>query len=205
MVREHFSASDEAYRACEFIREEIDRLNGLITSLLTFARPAELRLQPVAIEQVIDKALHLTADELQRRGIILTRESRGASPPVVADPDLIAQVLLGLLVNAAEAIDQHGAIIVRTVCDQQEVVVEVMDSGPGISAPDGERIFEPFFTTKPTGTGLGLPMAARIVQTHGGAIEVVTNSNATAEGARGAHFRIRLPLRGPVAVQEQAA
>jgi len=199
MVREHFTSGEEAYRACDFIREEIDRLNGLITSLLNFARPADLRLQPVAIEHVIDKALHLTSDELQRRDITLTRERAGMSPPVLADPDLVAQVVFGLLVNAAEAIDQHGLIIVRTLSDQNEVGVEVIDTGPGIASTDSERIFEPFFTTKPTGTGLGLPMAARIVQAHGGAIEVVTDRNVESKRT-GAHFRIRLPLRGPTAL-----
>jgi two-component system sensor histidine kinase HydH len=204
MVREHFTPGEEPYRACDFIREEIDRLNGLITALLNFARPAELRLQPVAIEQVIDKALHLTSDELQRRGITLTRESADTLPPVLADPDLVAQVVFGLLVNAAEAIDQHGRIIVRTVSDHNEVGVEVIDTGPGILPTDSERIFEPFFTTKPTGTGLGLPMAARIVQAHGGTIEVVTDKNGDRKST-GARFRIRLPLQGPVVLQGHAA
>ena len=194
MVQEHFTVGEEAYRACDFIREEIARLNGLITSLLNFARPAELRLQPVAIEQVIDKALHLTSDELQRRGITLTRESTGTLPLVLADPDLVAQVVFGLLVNAAEAIDQNGLIIIRTVSEQNEVGVEVIDTGPGILPTDSERIFEPFFTTKPTGTGLGLPMAVRIVQAHGGTIEVVTDKNVENKNT-GARFRIRLPLR----------
>jgi signal transduction histidine kinase len=204
MVREHFTSGEEAYRACDFIREEIDRLNGLITALLNFARPAELRLQPISIEQVIDKALHLTSDELQRRGITLTRERSGTLPSVLADPDLVAQVVFGLLVNAAEAIDQHGRIIVRTLSEQNQVGVEVIDTGPGILPSDSERIFEPFFTTKPTGTGLGLPMAARIVHAHGGTIEVVTDKHAGLQST-GARFRVRLPLQGPIAIQEHAA
>jgi signal transduction histidine kinase len=204
MVREHFTAGAEAYRACDFIREEIDRLNGLITALLNFARPAELRLQPVAIDQVIDKALQLTREELQRRGITLIRESVGTVPSVLADPDLMAQVFLGVLVNAAEAIERDGAITVRTVSGPDEVGVEVLDTGPGIPPAKAEQVFEPFFTTKPTGTGLGLPMAARIMQAHGGAIEVVMDGNAPDQHT-GARFRIRLPLPGPTANQRQAA
>lgn len=175
-------------------------MNGLITALLNFARPAELRLQPVAIEQVIDKALHLTSEELHRRDITLIRESAGTLPPVLADPDLVAQVLFGLLVNAAEAIDRQGAITVRTIKGMHEVGVEVLDTGPGIPLAKVEQVFEPFFTTKPTGTGLGLPMAARIMQAHGGTIEVVTNGNAP-DQPMGARFRIRLPLQGPPANQ----
>ena len=204
MVREHFSAGDEAYRACEFIREEIDRLNGLIAALLNFARPAQLRLQPVAIDHVIDRALQLTKDELQRRDIALVRENNRELPAVMADPDLVAQVVFGLLLNAAEAIGHHGAIRVRTVGTGDGVGVEAIDTGPGISPADAERVFEPFFTTKPTGTGLGLPMAARIVQAHGGAIEVVNNTHSD-DAERGARFRVRLPIRGPIGMQEQAA
>ena len=204
MVRDHFSPADDAYRACEFIREEIDRLNGLITSLLTFSRPAELRLQQVTIKQVVDRAVQLTSEELQRRGITVARESDGDSPTVTADPDLIVQVVFGLLVNAAEAMGEQGLIIVRTVSDAHEVKVEVVDTGPGVSPTDAERIFEPFFTTKTAGTGLGLPMAARIVRAHGGLIEVVHEQDAGSHGA-GARFRVHLPIAGPTMLQEQAA
>lgn len=204
MVREHFTPEEEAYRACEFIREEIDRLNGLITALLTFSRPAELRLQPVNIEQVIDRALQLTNDELQRRGITIARESVAATPEVTADPDLLAQVVFGLLVNAAEAMKEPGRILVQTTHTRDEAQIEVADSGPGIPSEESERIFEPFFTTKTSGTGLGLPMAARIVRGHGGVIEVVSGQGMGEHGS-GARFRVRLPIAGPTELREQAA
>lgn len=204
MVREHFSPEEEAHRACEFIREEIDRLNSLITSLLTFSRPAELRLQPVLIEQVIDRALQLTNEELQRRGITVVRESENTSLTVTADPDLIAQVIFGLVGNAAEAIVEQGIVILRTLSEHGQVVVEVVDTGPGVSPADAERIFEPFFTTKSSGTGLGLPMAARVVRAHGGLIEIVQGQGAGKDGV-GARFRVRLPIAGPAELQEQAA
>jgi signal transduction histidine kinase len=203
MVQEHFTPEEEAYRACQFIREEIDRLNGLISSLLSFSRPAELRLQSVAIAHVIDRALQLTAEELRRRHITVVREESAVLPEVIADPDLMAQVVLGLVVNAAEAIGEHGLISIRTVTDREEVRVEVIDSGPGVSSADAERIFEPFFTTKASGTGLGLPMAARIVRAHGGFIEVVSGQG-TGEKGRGARFCIRLLPQGPTSSQEAA-
>lgn len=204
MVQEHFAPDDEAYRACEFVREEIDRLNGLITSLLTFARPADLRLQPVVIEQMIDRALQLTAEELRRRSITVARDSNRALPEATADPDLIAQVIFGLILNAAEAIGERGNISIRLTSDHDEVYVEVADTGPGISPIDTERVFEPFFTTKSSGTGLGLAMAARIVRAHGGLIEVVPGRGA-GENGTGACFRVRLPLAGPAMLQECAA
>lgn len=204
MVREHFTPADEAYRACEFIREEIDRLNSLITSLLTFSRPAELRLQSVPIEQIIDRTLQLAGEELQRRGITVAREREASASTVTADPDLIVQVIFGLLINAAEALGEQGMVIIRTVSDSREVQVEVVDTGPGVSPADAERIFEPFFTTKATGTGLGLPMAARIVRAHGGLIEVVQGQGGESRGV-GARFRVHLPIAGPTELQEQAA
>jgi signal transduction histidine kinase len=182
LVQEHFSSQDEAYRACDFIRAEIDRLNGLITTLLTFSRPAELRLQATGLTTVIDRAFQLTSDELQRRDISLAREENSLSCEVVADPDLVTQVVFSLLLNAAEAIGQHGRIAVRTFSDQANACVEVVDSGPGV----------------------GLPMAARIIRAHGGTIEVVSSTQSKT-GENGARFRIRLPLAGPPAQQEYAA
>ncbi len=193
MVQEGFEPADEAHRACQFICDEIDRLNGLITSLLTFARPAEPRFQSVSAEKVIERALQLASDEIRRRGIDVERSARADTPEIEADPDLLAQLVLGLLTNAGEAVGRGGRIALRLDGDREEVRVEVADSGPGVEPEDAERIFEPFFTTKPTGTGLGLAMGARIVRAHGGQIELVTGRGAGAEG-RGACFRVRLPV-----------
>ena len=173
MVQESFDRDDEAFCACEFICAEIDRLNGLITSLLTFARPSEPRLQQVALEKVVDRALQIAADALRARGVDVVQRADGFAPEVSADPDLLAQVVLGLVTNAGEAMEAGGRIEVRVSADREAACIEVADSGPGISFEDAERVFEPFFTTKATGTGLGLAMSARIVEAHEGHIEVL--------------------------------
>lgn len=193
MVQEGFAPGEDSHRACQFICEEIDRLNGLITSLLAFARPAQLRLVRVDLDGIIERARHLASEELRRRQVRVTQEG----PPglrVEADADLLAQVLLGLLTNAAEAIDKDGAIALRLVPGKDEVRVEVADSGPGLTPEQADRLFEPFFTTKPTGTGLGLAMALRIVQAHRGGLQLVPGRGAGPSGA-GACFEIRLPAR----------
>lgn len=197
MVQEHFRVDEEAYRACEFIREETDRLNGLITSLLSLSRPADLRLQPVALEAVIDRALQLAAEELRQHDITVQRHTQDL-PQVTADPDLMAQVVLGLVLNAVEAIGQQGQICIQTAHTAGSVSIEVADNGPGISSEDAQHVFEPFFTTKPSGTGLGLPMAERIIRTHGGSIELVA-SRPNGRNVSGACFRVQLPIPGPVA------
>jgi two-component system sensor histidine kinase HydH len=196
MLEESFAPGAEGQRACEFIRDEIDRLNGLITALLTFGRPTEPRVRPVVLERVIERALGLAGEELRRRDIVVEHAAEATLPAVPADPDLLAQVVLGLLTNAAEALGGAGRIVVRTGVGGDAVRLEIADSGPGIPPEHAGQVFEPFFTTKPTGTGLGLAMAARIVGAHGGTIEVVAGRGAGPAGT-GACFRVRLPRTTP--------
>lgn len=195
MVQEGFASGDDSHRACQFICDEIDRLNGLITSLLTFARPAQLRLLRVGLDGIIERAQQLAGEELRGRQVRVTKEGP-AGLEVEADADLLAQVLLGLFTNAAEAIAQdgrqEGSIELRLLPGDGEVRIEVADSGPGLSPEQAERLFEPFFTTKPTGTGLGLAMALRIVQAHRGGLQLVPGRGAGPSGT-GACFEIRLP------------
>ncbi|MGI9591563.1 MAG: two-component system sensor histidine kinase NtrB, partial [Myxococcota bacterium] len=178
MVQESFDPDDEAHRACGFICEETDRLNGLISSLLDFARPASPRLQSVSLEKLIDRALALEAGDLERRGIQVTREAGPGLAELVGDPDQLCQLLLGLVTNAAEALGQGGRIGLRSEADGECLRIEVADDGPGISLEQAERIFEPFYTTKDSGTGIGLAMTAHIIHAHGGTIQVLQGRGA---------------------------
>jgi two-component system sensor histidine kinase HydH len=202
MVQEGFSPEDDSHRACQFICEEIDRLNALISSLLAFARPAQLRLARVGLDPIVDRALQLVDEELRRRRVgILRQGPRGLE--IEADADLLAQVLLGLLTNAAEAIGDGGSIELRLLPGADELRIEIADSGPGLPPDQAPRLFEPFFTTKPTGTGLGLAMAQRIVQAHRGGLQLVLGRGAGPAGA-GACFEIRLPVRGAAGTPGEA-
>ena len=196
MVQESFDPGEEPHRACGFIVEEIDRLNGLIGSLLTFARPAELNRGPVHVEKAIDRALQLAEAAIERRRVVVERASRGGVPEVQADADLVAQIVLDLVQNACEAVGPQGRIEIVACGEGEEVHVDVADDGPGVPDADREKVFEPFFTTKDTGTGLGLSMAARIAQAHGGSLDLVPRAGL-GDGGRGARFRLRLPLDGP--------
>jgi len=113
---------------------------------------------------------------------------------VRADVDLVRQVLVGLLVNAVEAVGQHGAITLDARDDDGVVAIEVADSGPGVPFELRTRIFEPFFTTRAKGTGLGLPIARQIVEAHGGKLEVGERRGG------GARFVVRLPAAPPSAI-----
>ncbi len=192
MLREHFAPADDAHRACGFILDEIDRLDGLIASLLAFARPTTLRLRPAAVGDVVARASALAEDALEKRGARLDAQLGAPEAELSVDPDLIAQVLLGLVTNAAEAIAPGGRVVLRARVEPAAVVLAVADDGPGVPEGDRERVFEPFYTTKATGTGLGLAMAERIARAHGGALRVIQGAGA-GPGGRGACFELVLP------------
>jgi signal transduction histidine kinase len=196
MVQESFAPEAEGWRACEFIREETIRLDALTSKLLDFARPRPLRLASASLEKAALRALQLAQPELARRRIEVTSDGVAHVPELEADPDLLAQLVLDLVVNAAEAAGEGGRVALRAEAPGAELVLEVADSGPGVPVSAAEQIFEPFFTTKPRGTGLGLAMVARIAQAHAGTVEVAEGHGAGRDGA-GACFRVRLPLRAP--------
>jgi two-component system sensor histidine kinase HydH len=196
MVKESFEPRDDAHRACQFICEEIDRLNALITALLSFSRPTELRRHSVSLDAVVERALRLAGDDLKQRGISVACESAPDVPALSADPDLVSQVIYDLLSNAGEAVGAGGRIAVRTARSPSGVRVEVADSGAGVDPELADQLFEPFFTTKSTGTGLGLPMAERIARAHGGSLAFVPGRGLGPDG-RGACFRLELPLVPP--------
>jgi two-component system sensor histidine kinase HydH len=178
--------SDDARKSSQFIMTEIDRLNSVITSLLTFARPPQLQARAVPVRDLLDRAALLAREELAAKQVHLQRRTASENATVQADADLISQVLLCLLSNAAEAAPR-GEIVLDATAVGSSVEIDVVDSGPGVPPDLRERIFEPFFTTRSRGTGLGLAIARQIVEAHGGRLTVT-------DGERGgARFAVVLP------------
>ncbi|MFQ5416753.1 MAG: nitrogen regulation protein NR(II) [Myxococcota bacterium] len=204
MVQESFDRDDESWQACRFICDEIDRLNGLITSLLAFARPTEPRLCKLSVENAVERALELAGSELAVRNIRVARETLGPLPEIEADPNLLSQAFLDVVTNSVEALPEGGLIALRLRSAENGVEVEIADDGPGVAREDALRVFEPFFTTKAAGTGLGLAMTSRIIERHGGDISVVQGRGA-GPGGNGACFHVRIPLEAPRAVAESYA
>ncbi len=194
-LSETLPANDtDAHRACSFITEEIDRLTSVTGSLLAFARPLRLAPRPTSVAALFDGALLLAADELDAKGVRVSRHEAGDLPHVHADGDLIRQVLLGLLHNASEALPAGGQVELGAHVVDDTVELDVADSGPGVPADLRARIFEPFFTTRSQGTGLGLAVARHIVEAHGGRIAV------TERVGGGARFTLRLQTAAGAAV-----
>jgi signal transduction histidine kinase len=183
------AGDSDALRASSFITAEIDRLGSVVSSLLSFARPPRLAARAVPVAALFDQALLLARQDLEAKDIRVVRASGTPAPPdVCADSDLIVQVLIGLLANAADVVPRGGEVRLGAHATGDGLVeIDVADSGPGVPEDLRARIFEPFFTTRDKGTGLGLAVARQIVEAHDGRIEVAERPGG------GAVFRIALP------------
>jgi signal transduction histidine kinase len=178
---------------CDFIGEEITRLERIVRAFLDFARPAEPHFAAVSPEALLREVQELLAPEMVKSAVVLALDDT-VRIPVEADAHQIKQVLINLVRNAAESISGSGKITLRA-CesrlandDRSAVAFEVEDTGGGIPLDVQKRLFDPFFTTKPSGTGLGLSIAARIVEKHGGALGFQTRAG------KGTTFRVILPI-----------
>jgi signal transduction histidine kinase len=171
---------------------EVDRLNGVVESFLAYARPVEPRRQEVALDRLLGDLVRFQQPSLPP-GVKVETDFDPLLPPVPADPALLTQAVTNLLRNAVEAMGEAGGTLTlrtRFVATplRSFAAVEVRDTGPGIPPADLDRIFQPFYTTKAKGTGLGLAIVQRIVESHGGDVEV---ENAPPRGCR---FAFLLPL-----------
>jgi signal transduction histidine kinase len=177
----------------QVISEEIVHIDSLVQSFLEFSRPPKLRMQMISPSEIVDLALKLMTHRLESYQVSVQVERHERLPVVQADPDRLKEVLVNIMVNACEAMKGGGAIVIREeeTLDAslgQVAVVRIRDNGPGIEEGLRARIFEPFFTTKEEGSGLGLSIAARIVEEHGGRL------NLESRKGQGAEFSLILPV-----------
>lgn len=176
-------------RAQDVLRHQSGRLITMVQRLLAFSRSRELKLEETDINSVVDETLELVRTELAHRKVKVNVAATEC-PLVRADRAQLERALLNLIINAADALESCTVreIEIRTGVEENEVLVSVKDTGPGIPLETQQRLFEPFFTTKPTGTGLGLFTCRRIVEEeHGGTLELDSR-----EG-EGTTITIRLP------------
>ncbi|MBI4600376.1 MAG: PAS domain S-box protein [Planctomycetes bacterium] len=152
------------------ILERLEALNNTVNDLLLFARPRLPRVAPVPFLTLIQDTAALLLQDPKMKGMEV--ESLGEDIVVPADAELLKPVFLNLLLNAAQALGGRGKVAVSVAQNGCLCRILIQDKGPGIPAAVRERIFEPFFSTKHRGTGLGLPIAKRIVEAHGGRIAV---------------------------------
>jgi two-component system NtrC family sensor kinase len=196
-LRETLAGDDERRRDLDVIVEQIDRISGIIRSLLDTVRPQKPEVQPTALGRALDRLLPLLQHSAKRGGVALAVSIPADLPPVLADPGHLQQLLINLVMNALEATAAGGQVRVsarrETHRDRAGVAVTVSDTGVGIAPELHRRVFEPFFSTKPRGqgTGLGLAICRDIVREHGGDIRVESHPGA------GAAFTCWLPEPEP--------
>ncbi len=193
-------ASAGAQRHVDILSGEMQRLDRVVQTLADFSRPMELHLREHDLRNVVGAVMELTSVEMEEHGVHASVAAPQEPMMVRVDAELVQQALLNLLLNGMQAMPNGGALRVTMRREQQFAVVEVADEGEGIPPEVLPRIFELYFTTKPKGSGIGLAMTYRILQLHGGAMEVRSNAD---EGSpeRGTVFTLRLPVAAGIGVE----
>ncbi|MBL1218820.1 MAG: two-component sensor histidine kinase [Planctomycetes bacterium] len=194
------SEKSRLIRRIDSLRREVDRLGGILTDFLQFAGRIHLDTEPHDVNRIVDELADFFLPQAQQAGVRLT--VLPASTPALArvDTSLLKQALLNLLINGVHALESNRdpstpkELMLRVerpaaagADDESSVVINVTDTGPGIDPEKAKDIFLPYYTTKASGSGLGLPTTRRIIEEHGGQIDVHT------EPGRGTSFVIRLP------------
>ncbi len=201
VLKRQMTDHEEALETLNDIIKEAKMANSIVVEVLEFVRPIQLQVERAALDEVLKDSITLAEGKMRRGAVSIDTVIETDVPEMLADPHQLRQLFSNLLANAFEALGGEGHVDLRAwllpgedepvgAADPQppQVVVEVRDSGPGITADDMERIFSPFFSTKPQGTGLGLAIVRKVVDAHDGHIDAVS-----APG-RGATFRVTLPV-----------
>jgi len=183
------SNHDVAREMAGFISSEVDRTNSLVTRFLDFARPLALRLEPTDLTQIIDQAVADVEKHMPRLDVKIYKNYSPDIPPFLMDGQFVERVMYNLLLNAAQASPPGSSITVNTRQLDGTVEIGIIDRGSGIEPKHLENIFNPFFTTKATGVGLGLAIVSKIIDEHGGKVEVDSVPGV------GSTFRVYLPFR----------
>jgi two-component system, NtrC family, sensor kinase len=197
LARSRIDSKDELVDCLNRIESEIRRIDGIVRQLLSFARPSPIRLGPTSVNAAVEAAVRLASMPAHAKAVEVVSDVPANLPPVLAEEQRLAQVLVNLLFNAADAMQGAGRIEIRARAFEMDgparragdsrpgprVLVSVADNGPGIPAEHLGRVFDPFFTTKEPGrgTGLGLAICHGILQSFGGEIRAANRETGGAE------------------------
>lgn len=179
--------------------DEIERLDSIVSEMVSFARRTRLELSLAKIPDVVSRTLAMAESELNAAGIEVHTEFSTRLPEINLDETRIRQTLLNLVLNAVHAMEDSGKLTIRAEEYGDGIELRIEDTGRGIPEELLRDIFNPFFTTRASGTGLGLPNALKAVQEHGGELEV------TSEEGKGTTFWMRLPKNPPAMPDDPSA
>jgi two-component system sensor histidine kinase HydH len=190
LLKKKLARSDLEVQLADIIFQEANRLNRIVTDFLSFARPQAPNLTPCNVYEVIEKNLTFLAPAINKNGYQINRRFASDIPEIRADPGLLYQAFLNILINSMQAMPEGGAIYIELFANGNTLTILFSDEGPGISDETLNKIWEPFFTTKDKGSGLGLPIVKKIIEGHGGTIEIDNGPH------RGAQVTVTLPVEG---------
>lgn len=190
---------ERVIKNAKIISEESTRLENMLKGVMDFSRPSAPVPKINDFNAIVEKSFRTQSEILASRNIHSSLDLDRSIPEISFDENQLMQVLHNMLRNAADSMPHGGALNLKTGREGDFCYVMISDSGSGIAPQILERLFDPFFTTKPDGTGLGLAVSKKIIDDHGGKVEV-----QSVEG-KGSHFRIYLPLQAPSQLPTAAA
>jgi PAS domain S-box-containing protein len=168
-----------------------NKIESIIRRVMDFSKPGAPKFVPIDLSGPIKEAIELSSATLRKSGVKIETALAEGLPHCQADPNMIEQVILNLISNAAEAMksmEEAKKIGVSSSIERNRIVVAISDSGPGVPLPLKDRVFDPFYTTKDSSTGIGLSLTHRIITDHGGSLDVRTSKWG------GAEFVIEIPI-----------
>lgn len=173
----------------DIIVEESNRLNNIITDFFNFAKPRDLKLSPCRIETIIEKNILFLETQINAQGYLIRKRIPADLPEITADPDMLYQAFLNLLLNAVQSMPGGGDVTVEVNSNKEHIIITFDDNGEGIPENNLKKIWDPFFTTKEKGTGLGLGIVTNIIEAHGGTLQI---QNRVDKGVR---VTVQLPVK----------
>jgi signal transduction histidine kinase len=186
---EQAEQQSEYNRFTDVLRSEVGRVNQIIEQFLFFARPARLELQAVPVKDILKDLLLLCQEAAAQQRVTLEEEIEANLPPLMLDRQRMHEALWNLVNNGLQAMPEGGRLrLTAERHEGKEVLIQISDTGEGIPQENLGKIFDYYFTTKEKGTGLGLPLAHKIIQEHGGIIEVKSGVGT------GTTFQVHLPI-----------
>jgi signal transduction histidine kinase len=175
-------------RKIEAVTRETDRLTNTLNNFLRYAGRMEMHPGRYDVNEILDDLIDFYEPQALSKQVQVRRGLSELPAVCRVDKDLLKQAFLNLFINAVQVMGQGGELMIRSKLKSQLVLIEVIDTGPGIPPEEQEKVFDPYYTTRSDGTGLGLPICRRIIEEHHGHIELHS------EPGKGTCFTIELPL-----------
>ena len=172
----------------DMIRQQCERMENLLRDFLRFSRLRDLQMTPGSVNEQVESVLRLYQAQADKQGVEVLRYLDPDLPSILLHSDSLQASLINLVKNALEAMENGGQLVVRTYTSPRGVSLDLIDTGCGMEDSTAIHMFEPFYSTKHGGSGLGLPTARKIIEAHGGRI------NVQSEVGRGTKFAIEFPM-----------